>query len=186
MYISLLILSAFGDHQLGRIPLWKNRTTSLGFYNGVSPYSRKCTGDKEHNGRREEKTERRISAVNRRFKKRLGAKHAGTSWIKIGGDGACRESDLGFRLKAPLEYGAVSYVKDRKRINGYLGGIIYGDRSCCLMHQASWASESAITYTRGSAVCIGVETLLMGNSFVISKAIITIDSTFTETTAAII
>jgi len=60
-------------------------------------------------------------------------------------------------------------------MRGYLGGIIYGDRSCCLMHQASWASESAIMYTRGSAVCIGVETLLMGNSFVISKAIITID-----------
>lgn len=71
--------------------------------------------DKEHNGRREEKAERRISAVNRRFKKRLEAKHAGTSWIKIEVDGACRESDLGFRLKAPLEYVAVSYVEVRRR-----------------------------------------------------------------------
>lgn len=49
-------------------------------------------------------------------------------------------------------------------MRGYLGGIIYGDRSCCLMHQASWANESAITYTRGSAVCSDVE-ILFGKFF---------------------
>lgn len=60
-------------------------------------------------------------------------------------------------------------------MRGYLGGIIYGDRSCCLMHQASWTSESAITYTHGSAVYSDVEMLLMENSFVISIAVVTID-----------
>lgn len=60
-------------------------------------------------------------------------------------------------------------------MRGYLGGIIYGDRSCCLMHQASWASESAITYTRESAVCSDVKILLMENSFVINTTIVTIN-----------
>lgn len=46
-------------------------------------------------------------------------------------------------------------------MRGYLGGIIHGDRSCCLMHQASWSSDPAIAYTRESAVCRDVEILLM-------------------------
>lgn len=46
-------------------------------------------------------------------------------------------------------------------MRGYLGGIIHGDRSCCLMHQALWASDPAIAYTRESAVCRDVEILLM-------------------------
>lgn len=41
------------------------------------------------------------------------------------------------------------------------------------MHQASWASEFAITYTHGSAAA--VEILLMENSFVVNIAAVPID-----------
>lgn len=72
-------------------------------------------------------------------------------------------------------------------MRGYLDGIIYGDRSCCLMHQASWASESAITYTHGSVVCSDVE-IINKKFFVINIAIVTINIPLAsfETTAMII
>lgn len=58
---------------------------------------------------------------------------------------------------------APSYI-----MRGYFGGIIHGDRSCCLMQQASWANEFVIAYIRVDQ--LSVEVLLMENSFVFNTA----------------
>jgi len=116
LYTSTDFICFWGSSAWTNLSLEKSYDLAWILQRGFFSYEKRAPGkDKEHNGRRVGKAERRISAVNRRFKKRLEAKHAGTSWIKIGIDGACRESDLGFWLKAPLEYVAISYVEDRGR-----------------------------------------------------------------------
>jgi len=53
-------------------------------------------------------------------------------------------------------------------MRGYLDGIIHSDRSCCLMHQASWASDPAIALHSRISCLSRRRNIINGNSFVLN------------------